>query len=88
MADTILQNARTVDEILSDILEPIIGDTPVSVQLALALEQTASKEDMSKLRSDLNALRKDVESLIELVGDTAVSVQIGAALETLNKTTS
>lgn len=88
MTDAILSNARTVDEILSDMIEPIIGDTPVSVQLAAALEQAASKEDMSKLRSDLDALRKDVETLIELVGDTAVSVQINTAMEALKKTTS
>ena len=81
----ILLNSRTVDEILSDIVEPIIGDTPVSVQLATALNGMASKEDVSALRSDLNALRKEVENLISLVGDTSVSEQINVVINKSEK---
>ena len=70
-----------VEKIISDVAEEIIGDTPVSVQLATALNGMASKEDVNALRSDLNALRKEVEKLIELVGDTSVSEQINIAIK-------
>lgn len=71
-----MENTRTVN----DILEEIVGDTPVSVQLATALNGMASKEDVNVLRSDLNALRKEVEKLIELVGDVSVSEQINMVI--------
>lgn len=65
-----------INEMIRDMVEPIIGDTPVSVQLATALSGMASKEDVSALRADLIALRKDIERLTELVGDIPVSEQI------------
>lgn len=71
---------RTVNDILNDIIEPIVGDTPVSVQLATALNGMASKEDVDALRSDLKALCKEVEKLTELVGDISVSEQINMAI--------
>lgn len=70
----------SVKKIIIDVAEEMIGDTPVSVQLATALNETASKEDVSALRSDLDAIRKDVEKLIELVGDISVSEQINMAI--------
>lgn len=79
--DEILANARTVDEILADMVEPIIGDTPVSVQLATALNGMASKEDVNALSTELKALRKEVEKLIELVGDISVSEQINMVMQ-------
>ena len=73
-------NTRTVDEILNDKIELIIGDTPVSVQLATALNDMASKEDVNALSTELRALRKEVEKLIELVGDVSVSEQINMVI--------
>ena len=78
-----MSNTRSVNDILTDIVEPIIGDTPVSVQLNTALEHMASKghvhpEYASKVEVD--ALRKELERLIELVGDISVSEQIAAAI--------
>ena len=69
-------NTRTVNEIFTDIIEPIIGDTPVSVQLATALNGMASKEDVRMLQSEILILRKEIENLIALVGDISVSEQI------------
>ena len=69
-----------VEKIISDVAEEIIGDTPVSVQLATALNGMASKEDVNALSSEMRALRKEVEKLIELVGDTSVSEQINNAI--------
>lgn len=69
-----------VEEMLRNMIEPIVGDTPVSVQLSTALSGMASKEDVNALRSDLNALRKEIDNLIALVGDTPVSEQINMAI--------
>ena len=73
-------NVRTVNEMLSDMIEPIIGDTPVSVQLATALNGMASKEDVNALMLEVKALRKELEKLSELVGDVPVSEQINMVI--------
>lgn len=73
-------NVRTVNEMLSDMIEPIIGDTPVSVQLATALNDMASKEDVNALMLEVRALRKEFEKLSELVGDVPVSEQINMVI--------
>lgn len=65
---------------INDAIEVMIGDTPVSVQLAAALNGMASKEDVNALSSELRALRKDVEKLIDLVGDASVSEQINMVI--------
>ena len=75
-----MDKIRTTDEILSDIIEPIIGDTPVSVQLAMALDGMASKEEVLVLRKELVELRKEFEKLALLVGDLSVSEQINMAM--------
>ena len=54
-----------MEDRIIETLERMVGDIPVSVQLATALDRMASKEDVNALRSDLNALRKEIESLIE-----------------------
>lgn len=78
-----MANARTVDDILNDIIEPIVGDTPVSVQLNAAIDKMASKEDVQILTAELIALRKEVERFSELVGDTTVSEQINIAINNI-----
>ena len=75
-----MDKIRTTDEILTDIIEPIIGDTPVSVQLAMALDGMASKEDVLALNKELVELRKELEKLTLLVGDLSVSEQINMAM--------
>jgi polyhydroxyalkanoate synthesis regulator phasin len=69
-----------MEDRIIETLERMVGDTPVSVQIATALHETASREDMNALRSDLNALREKVEKLIMLVGDTPVSEQINMTI--------
>lgn len=81
MINKILTDGRMVDDILNDVVEPILGDTPVSVQLNAALVKMASKEDVNALRSDLDVLRKEIEKLAELVGDVSVSEQINTAFK-------
>lgn len=75
-----LLDKSEIENIISNITEEIIGDTPVSVQLAMALSKMASKEDVNALRADLNALCNEIENLIALVGDTPVSEQINMAI--------
>ena len=75
-----MSNTRSVADIVADIIEPLVGNIPVSVQLATALNDTANEKDVSDLRADLNALRKEVERLVALVGDIPVSEQIAAAM--------
>ena len=72
--------ADAARRIIGDIIEEIIGDTPVSVQLANALHRTASKKDVADLYAEVELLKKEVEKLVELVGDTPVSEQINIAM--------
>lgn len=69
-----------MDENVNNHVEELIGDTPVSVQLAMALEKMASREDVNTLRNDIKVLSEEVERLIALVGDLSVSEQISLAI--------
>lgn len=69
---------------LSDAIEILIGDTPVSEQLGAALSYMAPKEhehDNYVTREEFEAVRRQVELLLELVGDTSVAEQIITALQ-------
>lgn len=70
------------EEILSHI-QSIIGDVPVSNQLSAALDHMADKShkhDEYATKIELDALRKEIEKLNELIGDTSVSNQINNAI--------
>ena len=71
------------NKIISDILESLIGDVPVSEQLGTALTHMAKKEhthDEYALRKEVDLLKLEIEKLTSLVGDVAVSEQINAAI--------
>ena len=80
MTTTTIPTKSEIEKIIADITADIIGDTPVSVQLNTALSNMASKNEMLALRKEVNALRNEIEKLIELVGDTSVSEQINMAI--------
>lgn len=63
-------------------LSDLIGDVPVSEQLAAALERMASKDHVHEYvtREEFEDLKKKIEALMDLVGDTSVADQIAAAL--------
>ena len=69
---------------LSDTLEILIGDVPVSEQLGAALNRMAPKDHIHEnyiTRSEFNDLRRAVENLVDLVGDIPVSEQIATILK-------
>lgn len=73
---------RNIDNICDDI-DSLIGDTPVSEQLGIALNKMASKlhtHDEYITRDEYNELKSHVEMLMDLVGDIAVSEQISNAI--------
>lgn len=68
---------------LQKMVDGIIGDVPVSEQLSLALEHMADKDHKHEeyvSREEFNALKRDVDKLIDLIGDTPVSEQINEAI--------
>lgn len=72
---------------ISDTLDNLIGDVPVSEQLGAALERMALKEHEHgnyATRNEVKELKKTIEMLVELVGDIPVSEQINKAI-TLNR---
>lgn len=66
-------------------IDALIGDVPVSEQLAAALERVAPKNHTHDYatRDEVNELKRKVEVLIGLIGDTSVADQIAAALKNI-----
>ena len=68
---------------IAEVIENIIGDTPVSVQIAMALDKMAEKEHEHHeyaLRDDVEDLKRKIDMPIGLVGDRPVSDQICSAI--------
>lgn len=71
---------------ISDTLDNLIGDVPVSEQLGAALERMAQKDhehDNYATRKEVADLKRKIEMLIDLVGDIPVSDQISAAINNM-----
>jgi hypothetical protein len=69
-----------------DTISSLIGDVPVSEQLATALERMASKDHTHNdcaTRDEVEELKRKVEMLMGLVGDTGVADQIAMALNNI-----
>lgn len=65
-------------------IHSLIGDTPVSEQLDIAINRMAEKDhshDCYALMAEFVALKKRVDELEALVGDIPVSVQINEAIK-------
>ena len=70
----------------NDTLYTLIGDVPVSEQLAAALERMAPKDhehNVYATRSEVQELIRKIDLLMELVGDTSVANQIAIALNNI-----
>ena len=73
---------------ISDTLDNLIGDVPVSEQLGAALNRMSDKEHKHSeyaTRDEVNDLKKKIELLMDLVGDTSVSEQINAVIVKIKK---
>lgn len=68
---------------MSNTLDNLIGDVPVSEQLAAALERMAPKDHTHDYAThdEVEELKKKIEALMDLVGDTRVADQIAVALK-------
>ena len=66
-------------------ISDLIGDVPVSEQLAAALERMASKDHTHDYatRSEFEELIRKIDMLMDLVGDTRVADQIAIALNNI-----
>ena len=68
---------------MNDTVSTLIGDVPVSEQIANALGYVASKDHMHDeyaTRSEVQELKRKIDLLMNLVGDTKVADQIAMAL--------
>ena len=71
---------------LSDTLDNLIGDVPVSEQLGAALNRMAPKDhthDDYATRKEIEELKKKIELLTDLVGDLPISEQIYAVINNI-----
>ena len=71
---------------MENTLSTLIGDVPVSEQLAAALERMAPKDHIHSdcaTRIEVEELRRKIDMLMDLVGDTRVADQIAAALNNI-----
>ena len=69
-----------------DTLLTLIGDIPVSEQIAVALKDMAQKAHSHTEYADRNEvqeLKQKINLLLELVGDTSVTDQIEIALKNI-----
>lgn len=66
-------------------IDALIGDTPVSEQLAVALSRMAPKDHTHDYAtcSEVEDLRRKIDMLMDLVGDTRVADQIAMALNNI-----
>lgn len=66
-------------------LEYLIGDVPVSEQLAAALDRMASKDHTHDYatRTEIEDLKRKIELLSDLIGDASVAEQINTALNNI-----
>lgn len=64
-------------------LDFLIGDVPVSEQLAAALDRMATKDHNHDYatRTEIEDLKRKIDMLMDLVGDTRVADQIAMALK-------
>lgn len=78
-------NMRSLDDIYNDFTS-LVGDTPVSEQLSIALNRVAEKSHVHGeyvTREEYDKLKSQLETLIDLVGDESVSEQISNAINNI-----
>ncbi|MGN5456810.1 MAG: hypothetical protein ACI4XN_12515 [Candidatus Kurthia intestinigallinarum] len=84
---TIISYLQKLIDAFND-FDGIVGDVPVSEQLGIALSHMATKDhnhDEYALSTEVEALRNDVDRLIDLVGDISVSEQITESIDRIKE---
>lgn len=68
---------------MDNTIDALIGDVPVSEQLAAALERMAPKDHAHNYAThdEIEELKRKIDLLMDLVGDTSVSEQIQNAIK-------
>lgn len=64
-----------------DTLLSLVGDIPVSEQIAIAIDNHTHKDYVN--RNEVEDLKKKIDLLLQLVGDKPVSDQIATALNNM-----
>lgn len=71
-------------QLISNTLDNLIGDMPISEQLSTALERMAQKDhthDNYATRNEIEELKRKIELLMDMVGDTPIAEQIYTAIK-------
>ena len=71
---------------MNNTINSLIGDVPVSEQVAAALERMAPKDHSHSdcaTRDEVEELKRKVDMLLDLVGDTGVADQIAMAINNI-----
>ena len=70
---------------MENTISTLIGDVPVSEQLAAALERMSPKDHTHEYAThdEVEELRRKIDLLMDLVGDTRVADQIYMALKNI-----
>ena len=71
---------------ISDTLDNLIGDVPVSEQLGAALDRMSQKDHVHAnyaTRDEVEELKRKIDMLMDLVGDTSVADQISIVLNNI-----
>ena len=71
---------------IQNTIDNLIGDVPVSEQLAAALERMAQKDHdhpNCATRDEIEDLKRKIDVLMDLVGDTRVADQIAIAIKNI-----
>ena len=69
---------------MENTISALIGDVPVSEQIAAAIERMATKDHAHNdcaTRSEVEELKGKINMLMDLVGDTRVADQIAMAIK-------
>lgn len=75
-----------MDRVLSEHIDALVGDVPVSEQLAAALDRMSLKDHTHEnyaTREEVEELRRKIEVLVDLVGDRSVADQIIGAINNI-----
>lgn len=87
-SDELITHIQHLTDVLDEI-RSIVGDTPVSEQISVALDYVAPKKYVHEecvSRAEHDALKQRVDAIASLIGDTSVAEQISTAINQIENT--